>query len=144
MYLPRLKYHNPAVSMTVVRSQTEAGLATLTIFFDDHPAGMSSTTASMTTTAASAEALAASSSGRKEVIDMQHKHESEILKQVMELTQATQVRATPEEEAEMQESGEQRKRSAQDVLRNAKLNEQKRQEKALLEQARNGLAVEPA
>lgn len=138
MYLPSLKYYNPGVSMTVVRSrntQAKDGPATLTIFFDEPSVGTSTVTSTASTTSP-AEALAADFHGRTEVIDMKHKHESEILKQVMELTRATPVRATPEDEAEMQALDEQKKRSTQDMLRNAKLNDQKKQEKALLEQAR--------
>ncbi len=143
MYLPRLKYYNPGVSMTVVRSrdiQAKDGSATLTIFFDEPSVGTSAVTSTSTTTA-SAEALAADFPGTTEVIDMKHKHESEILKQVMELTQATPVKATPEEEAEMQALDEQKKKSTQDMLRSTKLNEQKEQEEALLEQARGVMAT---
>ena len=126
--------------MTVNRSKTKGGSATLTIFFHE--------TAAATTSTATIKVLGETSeadfNGRTEVIDIKHKHESEILQQVMELTKATPVRATPEEEAEMQELQEQKKRSAQDMLRNARLNEQKRQEKALLEQARGAVAAEPA
>lgn len=143
MYLPRLKYYNPGVSMTVVRSrdkQAKDGSATLTIFFDEPSVGTSAVISTSPTTAP-AEALAADFPGRIEVIDMKHKHESEILKQVMELTQATPVSATPEEEAEMQALEEQKKKSAQDTLRSQKLNDLKRQEEALLEQARGVMAT---
>lgn len=126
--------------MTVNRSKTEGGPATLTISFDDPAAA----TTSATTAKAEGETSEEDFNGRTEVIDMKYKHESEILQQVMELTKAAPVRATPEEEAEMQELQEQKKRSTQDMLRNERLNEQKRQEKALLEQARGAAAVEPA
>ncbi len=126
--------------MTVNRSKTEGGPATLTISFDDPAAA----TTSATTAKAEGETSEEDFNGRTEVIDMKYKHESEILQQVMELTKAAPVRATPAEEAEMQELQEQKKRSTQDMLRNERLNEQKRQEKALLEQARGAAAVEPA
>ncbi len=119
--------------MTVTRStgeEAKEGPATLTIFFNEPSA------ATTTPTTTPVEALAADSPGRTEVIDMKYKHESEILKQVMDLTKATQVRATPEEQAEIQALGEQKRRSTQDMVRNAKLNDQIRQEKELLKQAR--------
>ena len=75
---------------------------------------------------------------------MKDRHESEILKQVLELTKATRIRATAEEEAEIRELEEQKKRSTADMLRNAKLNEEKRQEKALLAQARGAVEAQAA
>lgn len=73
---------------------------------------------------------------------MKHKHESDILSELINLTKATAVVATPEEEAELQELADEEKQSAVDRARNAAHLQQKRQEKALLDQARG--AVGPA
>ena len=122
--------------MTISRTRDTEGPSTLTIFFNEP-----STSTSTTTTEASAEALAADFSGRTEVINIKEHHESEILKQVLKLTKATKVNATAKEEAEIQDLEEQKKRATADMLRNARLNEQKRQEKALLEQARGAVEL---
>ncbi|KAL8920078.1 MAG: hypothetical protein Q9208_006431 [Pyrenodesmia sp. 3 TL-2023] len=67
---------------------------------------------------------------------MKHKHEADILSELVDLTKATPVVATPEEEAELQQLADEQKRAAADRMRNAAYTEQKRQEKALLDQAR--------
>ena len=73
---------------------------------------------------------------RVEAIDMKHKHESEILAQVVEITRAKKVEATADEEAALRHLEEFRKRSEQDAVLMAKVNEKRRREQALLEQAR--------
>lgn len=75
---------------------------------------------------------------------MKHEDETNILASVLQLTKAVPVNATAEELAEMQQLKEEKERGKQDQLRNAKLNEQKRQEKALLEQARGVIAATEA
>ena len=71
-------------------------------------------------------------------IDMKHKHESEILSRLMELTRAMPYEASPDEEAELREVEDEKRRSERDREVQARLNEVKRQEKALLDQARGG------
>ena len=78
---------------------------------------------------------------RTKTINMKHKHESEILSELINGTKATPVVATAEEEAEFEELKDQEKRSEADRLRNAAYTEQKRQEKALLEQARGAVGA---
>ncbi|KAI5800037.1 hypothetical protein EDC01DRAFT_613014, partial [Geopyxis carbonaria] len=63
-FMPRLKYHNPDVHMDVIRTQLKGGPATLTISFEGD---------------------------RKEVIDVQHKHENDIVKQLLEVTGGKQL-----------------------------------------------------
>lgn len=142
-YLPRLKYHNPAVSMTVNRSHDQAGPATLTVFYaspSDSASGTSSPAPSSSTTQETPPSHHARFE-RTETIDMKHRHESEILSELMDLTKATPVVATAEEEAELQELADQEKRSESDRARNAAYTEQKRQEKALLDQARGAVGA---
>ena len=130
--------------MIVTRSKAEGGPATLTVFFDGEASRgtVAASSQPSSTAAAGSEAADAGFGGeRTEVIDMKDQHESEILKRVMELTGATPVSATAEEVAEMEELGVQQKRSAQDRMRMAKVNEQKRQEQALLDQARGTMAA---
>ncbi|KAL8957122.1 MAG: hypothetical protein Q9193_005523, partial [Seirophora villosa] len=143
-FLPRLKYHNPAVSMTVNRSIDQAGPATLTIFYappkDPVTAAPSSTP--LSPAIQSKPSFSYTSFERTETINMKHKHELDILSQLMDLTKATPVAATPEEETELQQLAIQEERSAADRTRNAAHTEQRKQEKALLDQARG--AVGPA
>ncbi|KAL7275570.1 hypothetical protein RUND412_001496 [Rhizina undulata] len=63
-YMPRLKYHNPEVQMDVMRRREEGSPATMTIEFDGD---------------------------RKEVVDIQNKHENDICKAVFELTKAREL-----------------------------------------------------
>jgi len=72
-YLPRLKYHNPAVDMEVSREGVSGGDATLAIEFDG---------------------------GKTETIHVKHKHENQIARAVIELTKAKPV-PTSEEDAEI-------------------------------------------
>ncbi|KAI4125455.1 MAG: hypothetical protein LQ338_004237 [Usnochroma carphineum] len=142
-YLPRLKYHNPAVSMTVNRTQDNAGPATLTIFYASPqiPTIPTSSSAPSSSTTESTPTPNHTSFERTETIDMKHKHESDILSELVDLTKATPVVATPEEEAEFQQLAEEEKRSALDRVRNAAYTEQKKQEKALLDQARGAVGA---
>lgn len=143
-YLPRLKYHNPTVSMTVNRSQDQAGPATLTIFYTSlhDPATTTSSSAPSCSTMQNAPTSNHTPFDRTKTLNMKHKHESDILSELMDLTRATPVVATPEEEMELQKLADEQKRGAIDRARNAAYTEQKRQEKALLDQARG--AVGPA
>jgi len=71
---------------------------------------------------------------------MKHRHESEILLQLMELTKAIPVVPTPEEEQELQHLEEENKNSERDAQRSAEVNERRRREAALLDQARGDVA----
>ncbi|KAL8903496.1 MAG: hypothetical protein Q9207_003881 [Kuettlingeria erythrocarpa] len=130
-FLPRLKYHNPAVSMTINRSQDNTGPATLTIFY-----GAPKDAAPSPSTTRDASTSDLKPFDRTETIDMKNKHESDILSELMDLTKPTPVVATPEDEAELQQLVDERNRGAADRVCNAAYTEQKRQEKALLDQAR--------
>ncbi|MCJ1448437.1 MAG: hypothetical protein MMC23_008952 [Stictis urceolatum] len=123
-YLPRLKYHNPTVSMTVNRSTDQAGPATMTIIFAQ-PGHPTTSTADLS-----------GSNERIETIDMKHKHESDILRSLMEITGAEDTKATAEEELDLRQLAEDRIRSEQDRVRSRLDLESRRREAQLLEQAR--------
>ncbi|KAI4097470.1 MAG: hypothetical protein L6R37_006799 [Teloschistes peruensis] len=143
-YLPRLKYHNPAVSMTVNRSQDQAGPATLTIFYAS-PHDSSTSSPSSAAPSSSSTSITSTSDHtpfeRAETIGMKHRHESQILSDLLNLTKATPIVASPEEVAELQALADEKKRSEADRARNAAYTEQKRQEKALLDQARGAIGA---
>jgi len=131
LYLPRLKYHNPTVSMTTSRTIDQSAPATMTITF------VSSEGAVMTSSVDQNGSMAVEMT---EVIDMKHKHESEILKQLMEITRATEVRPTNKEQEELRQIGEFYKKSEKDrALEKIKL-EAKRQEEEMLRQAQGASA----
>ncbi|KAL8728759.1 MAG: hypothetical protein Q9166_005191 [cf. Caloplaca sp. 2 TL-2023] len=142
-YLPRLKYHNPAVSMTVNRTQNQAGQATLTVFYAS-PSDITSHTISSAPSSSTSPTAPTSDHtpfDRTETINMKHRHESEILSELLDLTKAVPVVATPEEEAEIQELADEERQAGIDRARNAAYIEQKRQEKALLDQARGAVGA---
>ncbi|CAD6574231.1 MAG: hypothetical protein ASARMPRED_006611 [Alectoria sarmentosa] len=139
-YLPRLKYHNPAISMTVNRTLDQGGPATLTVFFAPPPRSSSATASSApSSTDPSAAPSGYAPAARIETIDMKHKHESEILSRLLELTRGITYEASPDELAELRDVDEEQKRSERDREAQARLNEIERQEKALLDLARGGV-----
>jgi len=139
--LPRLKYHNPAISMTVNRTLDQEGPAILTIFFA-RPPRSSSATASPAPSSSTDPSTAPSGhapADRIETIDMKHKHESDILSRLLEITKGVPYEASPEELAELSDVDDEKRRSERDREAQARLNEVKRQEKALLDLARGGV-----
>lgn len=124
--------------MTVNRSQDNTGPAALTIFYGASKESAPATSPSprLSSTTQSAPTSDHTPFERIETINMKNKHESDILSEMINSTKATPVFPTPEEEAELQQLSDEEKRSAADRARNAAYTEQKRQEKALLDQAR--------
>ena len=137
--LPRLKYHNPGVSMTVDRSEQQAGDSLMTIFYvtpkpssqpdaSQAPSPTSSTTDSNTpnTTAFS----------RVETIDMKEIRSELILERFMKLTQPTPVLATEVEKQELRDLEEEREKAEVDRNREATRMAKIRRDKELLQIAR--------
>ncbi|MCJ1226639.1 hypothetical protein MMC12_003292 [Toensbergia leucococca] len=134
-YLGRLKYHNPAVSMTLNRTNDQSGPAILTVFFAPPAAPMASPAPPLSTSITISPSQQMPFD-RTESIDMKHKHESEILSRLMSITNASPVLPTPEEEVEMLQMEDDRKTSEQDALTMAQVYQKMKREKALLLQAR--------
>jgi large subunit ribosomal protein MRP49 len=140
--LPRLKYYNPAVPMTVNRTTNQTGPALMTVHFTSPEAAatikpeISSTTTKQTSTGPVPESKAGPPTERTEVINMKHRQDSEILEQLLKLTKAKVVRATAEEQREIQEMEEQNARSERDATMMAEVNATKKREAEILEQAR--------
>ena len=140
-YLPRLKYHNPAISMSVNRTQDQTSPATLTVFFAS-PSDAAMNTSSLAPSSSTTQGTPPSDHAtfeRTETIQMKHRHESEILSELMTLTKASPVEPSAQEKAELQQLAEEERQGGLDRARNAAYNERKRQEKALLEQARGAV-----
>ena len=124
--------------MTVNRSYDQEGPATLTVFFAPPPRS-SSTTASPAPSSSTDPSAAPSGHAPADTIatiDMKHKDESEILARLLELTKGVQYEASPDELAELRDVDDEKRRSERDREAQARLNEVKRQEKALLDLAR--------
>lgn len=138
-YLPRLKYHNPAVSMTVNRRTDQEGPATLTVFLAPPP-NTTSTSFSpdiLSSTVATNSSLSTHHPvEREESIDVKHIRDSEIYSLLMGLAKATPVVPTAEEEAELRQLKEDLENSKQDSIIGAKYREKMKEEKALLDLAR--------
>lgn len=127
--------------MTVNRTLDQEGPATLTVFFAPPPKSYSVTAspASSSSTDPSTASSGHAPTGRIETIDMKHKHESNILSRLLEITQGVPYEASPEELAELSDAEDEKRRSERDREAQARLNEVKRQEKALLDLARGGV-----
>lgn len=141
--LPRLKYHNPAISMTVNRSKDQHGPAILTVFFAP-PLRLASATTSPASSSSTTFNTAPSEHApfdRMETIDMKHIRDSEIMSSLMTLTNATPVNPTPEDRAELEEMREDSEIRRQDAVIGTRYREKVREEKALLDQARGAFAV---
>lgn len=124
--------------MTVNRSRDQEGPATLTIYFAPPPRS-SSTTASPAPSSSTDPSNAPSGyapADRIATIDMKHKHESEILSRLIELTKGMPYEASPDELTELRNLDDEKSRSERDREAQARLNEIRRQEKALLDLAR--------
>jgi large subunit ribosomal protein MRP49 len=107
--------------MTINRTENQTGPATLTVFFAPD---------------ASAPSQGSAINERVETIEMKHKHESAILRSLMELTNAQQVKPTEEEVATLAEIEAQRIKSEEDRARGAAALEIRKREKAMLDAAK--------
>jgi large subunit ribosomal protein MRP49 len=128
--------------MTVNRTTNQTGPALMTVHLTSPKAAatinpeISSTTDKQTSTGPVPESKAGPPTERTEVINMKHRHDSEILEQLLRLTKAKVVRPTAEEQREIQEMEEQNAKSERDATMMAKVNAKKKREEEILEQAR--------
>ena len=67
---------------------------------------------------------------------MKHKSESEILSRLLEMTKAMPYEATPDELAELRDVEDYNRKTTRDRAAQSRLNQIKKQEQALLDQAR--------
>lgn len=140
-HLPRLKYHNPAIPMTVSRTTDQSGPATLTIHFgsaaEPSPEVDSTTPADSTVTSSGA-------ADRVVTIDMKTKQDSEILQELLKATKAVELGPTEEDQEALRELEEQRERSARDSEMSREVNAKRKREAEALAQARRGLGLATA
>lgn len=145
--LPRLKYHNPAVPMTINRTDDQEGPALMTIHFTT-ASEAANTKPPISTTASQELSVAPVAPPTREAqterivqINMKHRHESEILSALMAATKAKALEPTAEEKELMRTLEEARKLSETDSKRSKAVNEKRRAQEAVLAQARGELAA---
>lgn len=119
--------------MTLERTTNQEGPALMTVYFDDatQPQTPSAPVAGTQTERTT------SNQQRVVTINMKHRHESEILSQLLALTNAVPVEPTPEEVEQLQELAAQQEVSEKDTARHRVFNQEKKREEAILAQARS-------
>ncbi|MBE7181239.1 MAG: hypothetical protein INR71_08525 [Terriglobus roseus] len=127
--LPRLKYHNPSVSMTVDRSIPQTDSPTLTLF--SHPPSPSATPA------AQSDARAA-----VQTIDMKGRSGADIWDALLRLTGAAEVAARDDDRAVLAELESQNAVSDADRARQLEVNARVKREEDLLRQAKIDAALD--
>ncbi len=137
-YLPRLKYHNPAIPMIVNRHGQNDASPLMTIYL--RKAGTSASTESHAQAASSrtgaSKAQPPGDDERTVQIDMKDKHSTNILDHFIAETGAVPLQPTKEEVSEMQSLEEMRKKAAVDRDRVGQLRAEKKREEDMLKRAR--------
>jgi len=139
--LPRLKYWNPAVSMTVTRTQDQEGPALMTVHFTTPEEAattdpeISSSADKVESTAPVAEGKAGPITDRVETLNMKHRVESEILNELLKLTNAKVVKPKPEELREIAELERLDAEAERDQAEQEKIYARQRRERAMLKAA---------
>jgi large subunit ribosomal protein MRP49 len=147
--LVRLKYHNPAVPMTIDRTAAQTEKALLSVHYTNPDAVQSSSSATSApaardSTTKNSTPSEADSTERVETIDMTNFNNTQILDAFVRLTKAYPVEPTVEENEELAVLEEQRLRSAAASKLSAEVRARQKREKELLEQARGDMAASQA
>ena len=116
--LPRLKFHNPAVPMTVRPTDEQDGPAALTIYFAEQASNAASLTASQID---DKHAPAPSATEKSAVLDVKNLDYQQIWNKVKMVTGAQEIPATPEEESELRKFEQWQQQSEKDRVRMAAL-----------------------
>ncbi|TFB05249.1 hypothetical protein CCMA1212_002959 [Trichoderma ghanense] len=153
-YLPRLKYHNPAIPMIVNRHDQNQNPPTMTIYLRNKSSSAAAAPESPSSSSSSPpseqQQVAQPSSSRTGLskaqpptadervvhIDMTNKHSSHILEFFMAETRAVPLQPTNEEIAEMQALETLRRNAEVDRERMRQLREEKKREEDMLKRAR--------
>ncbi|KAI9038162.1 mitochondrial 54S ribosomal protein mL61 [Aspergillus affinis] len=131
--LPRLKFHNPAIPMTVRRTDEQDGPAALTIYFAEQVSKAASLTASQIN---DKHAPALSETEKSAVLDVKDLDYKQIWNKVKTMTGAQEIAATAEEEAEVRKFEEMRQQGDKDRVRMAALRQAKKDQERMLQEAR--------
>ncbi|KAF7591389.1 hypothetical protein BBP40_001615 [Aspergillus hancockii] len=131
--LPRLKYHNPGIRMSVKQTEEQEGPAALTIYWAEQASKASSLTAAKIE---DKHAPAPESTEKSAVVDLKNLDYQEIWNKVKLMTGAQEVPATPEEEAELKKFEQLRQQSDKDRVRIADMRQAKKDQERMLQEAR--------
>lgn len=139
--LPKLKYHNPSVSMNVEHTVQPGDPATLAVFFHSKQSTAGSSrappaqTSSDTSGQTSGPSDRADSSSVMKTIAMKDKHSDDILREFIELTNAKQVESTAADQAMLEELRESEEAGARHRAQSAILKAERMREQASLKAA---------
>jgi large subunit ribosomal protein MRP49 len=144
--LVRLKFHNPAVPMSIDRTALQTDPALLSVHYTNPDAVQSSSSATSApaardSTTKNTTPSDAASTERVETINVTHSNNTEILEAFVRLTKAYPIEPTAEEKEELASLEEQRIRSAAASKLSAEVRARQKREKELLEQARGDMAA---
>jgi large subunit ribosomal protein MRP49 len=144
--LVRLKFHNPAIPMSIDRTALQTDPALLSVHYTNPDAVQSSSSATSApaardSTTKNTTPSDAASTERVETINMTHSNNTEILEAFVRLTKAYPIEPTAEEKEELASLEEQRIRSAAASKLSAEVRARQKREKELLEQARGDMAA---
>lgn len=131
--LPRLKYHNPSIPVTVTRIKDQESPAVLTLAFGEPVSSLARDRNSLFPMTPASSVLDQPGIDRKEVIDVTDLHDSEILVRLKNLTKAVSVIPTMEEEEQLQKLELDQEKSRHDAQVNTEYLKRKRREKAFLD-----------
>ncbi|PSK40080.1 hypothetical protein B9Z65_8020 [Elsinoe australis] len=139
--LVRLKYHNPAVAMTIDRNVTNEEEPIMTVHFatkDASKTAGSSPGAPTPTTSTSGDKVASDyqPSERTESVTMAWKKEEEILDDLIRVTRATAISPTAEERDQLRQLAEDAVRSKKDSERSLAVVAERKRQEAILAEAR--------
>lgn len=128
--------------MVVNRSENQEGPATLTLYFREPGATLSSDVPQPSSSADGFSKAPAPAEGERVLmIDMKHRHSEAILKEFLDKSGAVAVKPSPQDEAEMAAVEELEARSKVDEARVKKMNEATRREKQMIAQAHSEAAA---
>ncbi|KKK22932.1 50S ribosomal protein [Aspergillus ochraceoroseus] len=131
--LPRLKFHNPSVQMTVKQTDNQDGPAVLTIYFSEKLSNAASLSP------AKIEDKFAPQPGETEkaaVMDVRNLTYKEIWAKVKMMTGAAEIAATAQEEAELKKLEQMRVQAEKDRVRVAGIRQAKKDQERMLQEAR--------
>ena len=134
--LPRLKYHNPGVGMTVKQTDDQAGPAALTIYFAAEQAGKAAIALANERKVTDSLAPAPEASEQSVVLDLRNYTHKQIWDRVQLMTDAKAVNPTGEDVAMQQKLDAITKRSGPDRERVKSIRQAKADQERMLAMAR--------
>lgn len=136
--LVRLKFHNPAISMTVDRNVPQTDPATMTVFFASSDAPQKAVPTQSTSGDKPPSDYAPTE--RTEEISMTNQTSGDILEELLRVTKATLVQPTQQDREDLEVLQAAKIRSEKDSKLSVEVRASKKREEAILAQARGEIA----